>query len=158
MFFLLCSAFAVIIYVNMKEQASVVGFAEAFIVGHICGTTERVLTMRLANLSYTIPYSIIMILLRIFLVPKIPIDLQIYQICLVFISIMINWSREKEEKSLFQKCYDYRESFTKFKNLVGSGLSTNIVILSKNLERQLFNSLSAENQKEIFSEGIFVDV
>ena len=140
MFFLLCSAFAVIVYVNIKENVASFVFADAFIVGHICGTTERVLNVRLANLSYKIPYSIITILLRIILIPKIPVNLQVYQICLVFISMMINWSREKEEKSLFQKCYDYRESFTKFKNLVGSGLSTNIVILSKNLERQLFKN------------------
>jgi len=72
--------------------------------------------------------------------PEIPLRLQMYQIGLILISIGIDFSREKEERALFQKFHDYRESLTKFKDLVASGLSTNLVILSKEHNKELFRS------------------
>jgi len=148
-FLLLCLSFTVCGYLDIKDPASSLIYAEAFITGHIFGTSERIIILRLPNLSYKIPYSVITILLRIILIPKISVYLQIYQVCLVFISVAINWSREKEEKAVFQKFYDYRESFTKFKTLVGTGLSTNILILSKSLERQLFKSDSLKMEGDV---------
>jgi len=52
----------------------------------------------------------------------------------------MDYIREREDKTLFQKFYDYREGLTKFKNLLVSGLPTNVLIMSKCLKKQLFTN------------------
>jgi len=66
--------------------------------------------------------------------------LAICQVMTFMVGLVIDYSKEKEDRILFQKLYDYRESFTKFKNLIMSGLSSSVLILTKNLQQELFKN------------------
>ena len=69
--------------------------------------------------------------------------------------------QEKQERKVFQEIHDYRESLTKFKDLVSSGLSANLLILTTDLTEELLISDSlaemakAKETQEIQKEEVF---
>jgi len=139
--------------------------AQIFMCGYIFGTFERMMTQRLSKLYYKILFAGMMVILRLALMPEIPVKLQIYHICLIVISIGVDISKENEIRGFMKGLHDKKESLKKFQDLVfASGLSDNMMILSaKNLAKELFKSenlLKAAGMKdclELLSDLIIID-
>jgi len=59
-------------------------------------------------------------------------------------SLVSDYCKEKEDRSVFQACHNYREELTKFQTLIVSNLPTKILILSNDLKEIFFNPFWTE--------------
>jgi len=111
-----------------------------FYQGYSYGIFEKIITIRLPYFSFKILLASISFGLRIYLYPvsdPIPIVLQ----ALMFMfSLMTDYWKEREDRSVFQDCFNYREELTKFQTLIVSNLPTKILILSDDLKEILFKN------------------
>jgi len=109
----------------------------SFLVGYLYGAAERVVSLRLPRFEFKIIYTGVSLIGRVILFRG-EVKNLIYQILLIFLSFYVDFLKEKEDRKLFKGFFDYREGLTKFKTLMVSGIPANILILSKDLSKQLF--------------------
>jgi len=63
---------------------------------------------------------------------------------MVLLGLIADFAKEKEDRKTFKRFYDYRESHTKFRNLMVSGLPTSLLIISRDLKQKLFSNQCLE--------------
>jgi len=64
----------------------------------------------------------------------------ILQVLMILIGAVIDIFKENQEKKRFQRFYAYRESLTKFKDLMIHGLPSRLLILSRDLKEEFFSN------------------
>jgi len=69
----------------------------------------------------------------------------VIQATVVALSMIADLLKEKESRKIFKRFYDYRESHTKFRDLMVSGLPTSLLILSRDLKHKLFSNQCLED-------------
>ncbi len=115
-----------------------------FYQGYSYGIFEKIITTRLPYFSFKILLTSISFGLRLFLYPvtePFPIVLQAF---IFMFSLVSDYCKEKEDRSVFQACHNYREELTKFQTLIVSNLPTKILILSNDLKEIFFNPFWTE--------------
>jgi len=139
----ICTLLVFYAYYSIHDLAFALGpgdFALGFILGHTSATFEKIIGLRFSNFFYKISFCLLILLIRVALFHHVPVYLQAYHASIIFISLIVTYQREKEDRILFQGFHDYGESLTKFKKLVSSGLFANLLILTRDLKQELFIS------------------
>jgi len=96
-----------------------------FFVGYTIGIIEKSTTLRLSKLTLNIAFSIIVMTIKVAFLPistLAGIFALAVQGLMVILSIFGDLLKEKEDRKNFKRFYDYKESQTKFRNLIVSGL------------------------------------
>jgi len=115
----------------------------AFFLGYILGTYEKLITLKLPRIRFKLLFSTLLMIAKILILPAtkaVEIFSFVLQIVMIIFSLIADFLKEKEDRKTFQSFYDYRESLTKFKNLLVSGLSTNLLIISGDLKEEFFSN------------------
>jgi len=136
--------FCISAFVFIKEKKVVPPMCfPAFFIGYIFGTYEKVITLKLPRIRFKLCFSLILLVAKILIFPAhkaVQIFSFFLQIVMIIFSLIADFLKDREDRKTFQNFYDYRESLTKFKNLLVSGLSTNLLILSRDLNEELFSN------------------
>ena len=111
-----------------------------FLVGYALGSYERIASLRLPRLSFKIIFGLILFIFRMAFFSRGEIYSLILQFMVMFLAITCDYWEEVRRRRLFQSYYDYREGMTKFRTLIDSGLPTNVLILTKDLSKELFRN------------------
>jgi len=143
---------------------------KVFLSGNSYGLFERIVLSRLPHMSHKIIFCVAVIIAKLIIFQTSDVPLIIVQIMMLVLGIVVDFWRIKEDRGLFEKYHDYREGLTKFQTLMVSGLPVNVLIISRNLQQELFVNDSLKQlvqgnmmrkwlgtltiDKESFSDGI----
>jgi len=106
--------------------------------GYGIAAFERLVVHEFVRIEIKVVYTLAAFSLRMGLYRPNGMAQILVQVIYVLMFLYIDIRREKSDRKMFQSFYDYREELVKFKNLMVSGLPTNILILTKNMKRKLF--------------------
>jgi len=115
----------------------------AFFLGYVFGTYEKTIILKVPKITYKLIFSVILFIVKLTMFPINHIQ-QIFWILLqmatMLMSLLADLLKENQDRKIFQHFCDCRESLVKFKNLMVSGLSTNLLIISPDLKQELFSN------------------
>jgi len=115
----------------------------AFFCGYAYGTFERISMNGLVKTSSKVLYAAFGLAGRLTIFPifgAFKIYAIIIHIIVVLLGLVADFLKDKEDRSSFQSCFNYKEDLMKFKDLIVSGLQTNLVIISRDLQQELFSN------------------
>jgi len=142
-------AFIIGAFLYLKEGLIIhQNFYPALMIGYTVGIFEKMITLRLSRFTFKIVFSIGLMISKIAIFPVLYLSQSFalaIQASIVILSMIADLLKEKEDRKTFKRFYDYRESHTKFRNLMVSGLPANILIISRDLRQKLFANQCLEN-------------
>ena len=118
-------------------------------IGYTIGIFEKMITPRLSKFTFKIIFSIALMIGKVFIFPIAGLAQALslgVQGTMVVLSMIVDLLKENEDRRTFKSSHDYRESHSKFRNLMVSGLpTTSLLIISRDLQQKLFSNQCLEN-------------
>jgi len=135
---LMCFALILNNGLNLHKTLEATRDFTLFYSGYGIAAFERIVVFELTRIELKVLYTLAAFTVRFVLYRPPAMGTILGHLIYLFMFLYIDFRREKSDRALFQSFYDYREELVKFKNLMVSGLPTNILILTKNMKRKLF--------------------
>jgi signal transduction histidine kinase/CheY-like chemotaxis protein len=101
---------------------------------------ERIVVHELPRLEFKLFFGLMCFLTRMIWLRPMDAGTIITQVIYYVMFVFIDCLRERKDRSIFKEFYDYREELVKFKNLMVTGLPTNILILTRDMKKKLFSN------------------
>jgi len=120
-----------------------------FFLGYSFGAYERIFTHQIPSFGTKMGFSLVSFLTRGIIFKGVSdTSVWVMQILMILAGIIIDIFKENHEKKRFQRFYDYRESLTKFKDLMVRGLPSCLLILSRDLKEEFFSNEPLEAMRK----------
>jgi len=103
-------------------------------------TIERVLVSEITRFEPKVLITAISCIFRFLYLPVTSVHLIILEAFVSLFGLFAEYRKEKRDRGIFDSFHQYREELTKFKDLISSDLPTNILILTEDLNGELFHN------------------
>ena len=127
-----------IIYNSTAADGLMTNPSDSYLFGVMAAYMERMTTERIPNLKHKIYYVVLTNIGRFLIVSPQNNLLYITNLAAICLGIVMDIDKEGVLKNLFFSYANYKNSFTKFKDLVVQDIPEGVLIISKDLNRNLF--------------------
>jgi len=106
--------------------------------GHCNALFEAAIANRIPSFNYRTGFRIVLLLLRFLTIPIVDKAIIPTHLLCCFVSIYLDYDKEKHDRDLFVSYFNSRQQLNKFKDLLVNDIPEGIVVLSQDLAKCLF--------------------